>query len=85
MITRQIMRYAWRSNLMRSFLHIVLLPKNGDTADNGYGSASWISEILDFISNMSRNKYMKNDKKYHMENKYKWQSPQWDTWTVTDT
>lgn len=57
---------------MRSLLHIVLLPRNGDPGDNGYVSASWIAEILDFSSNMWRNKDMKNDKKYHVENKSKW-------------
>lgn len=40
MITRQIMKYAGRSNLMRSLLHIVLLSRNGDPGDNGYVSAS---------------------------------------------
>lgn len=74
MIKRQIMKYAGRSNLMRSLLHIVLLSRNGDPGDDGYVSASWIAEILDFSSNMWRNKDMKNGKKYHVENKSKWSS-----------
>lgn len=49
----------------------MLLPRNGEPGDNGYVSASGISEILDFSSNMSRNKDMKNDKKHHVEKKYK--------------